>query len=70
MKTLFYLRNKSHTTQLFTRILQNGCSNKTCEKDAKLDGAVEAYQNKKFQVRDGEHNIIIFPVTFSLGSSN
>ena len=38
MKTLFYLRNESHTTQLFTRILQNGCYNKTCEKGAKLVG--------------------------------
>ena len=28
--------------------------------------AVEAYHNKKFQVRDGEHNIIIFPVHFLL----
>ena len=36
MKTLFYLGNKSHTPQLFTPILQNGFSKKTCEKDAKL----------------------------------
>ena len=40
VKTLLYLANKSHTTQLFTRILQNGFSNKTCEKSAKLAGCL------------------------------
>ena len=42
MKTLFYLgNNNSHTTQLFTRILQNGCSKKTWEKGAELVSAFE-----------------------------
>ena len=41
MKTLFYLGNKSHTTQMFTHILQNGCSKKTCENGAKLVSAYE-----------------------------
>ena len=40
VKTLLYLGNKSHTTQLFTRILQNGFSKKTCEKGAKLVGCL------------------------------
>ena len=41
MKTLFHLGNKSHATQLFTRILQNGCSKKTREKGAELVSAYE-----------------------------
>ena len=41
MKTLFYVGNKSHKTQLFTRILQNGCSKKTWEKGVKLVSAYE-----------------------------
>ena len=40
VKTLFYLGNESHTTQLFTCILQNGFSKKTCEKGAKLVGCL------------------------------
>ena len=41
MKALFYLGNKSHITRLFTRILQNGCSKKTCEEGTKLVSAYE-----------------------------
>ena len=37
MKTLFYYGKKSYTTQLFTRILQDGCS----EKGAELVSAYE-----------------------------
>ena len=40
MKILFYLGIKSHTTQLFTRILQNGFSEKTCEKGANSGGCL------------------------------
>ena len=36
-----YLGNKSHTTQLFSRILQNDCSKKTWDKGAKLVSAYE-----------------------------
>ena len=46
--TLFYLRNKSHTSQLFTRILQNGCSKKTWEKGAELVSAYEKLFWKKY----------------------
>ena len=35
------LGNKSHLTHLFTSILQNGCSKKTCEKGTKLVSAYE-----------------------------
>ena len=31
----------NHMQQVFTRILQNGCSKKTCEKSAKLISAYE-----------------------------
>ena len=41
MKILFYPGNKSHTIQLFTRILQNGFSKKTCEKGTKLVGYLQ-----------------------------
>ena len=40
VKNLLYLGNKSHKTQLLTRILQNGFSKKTCEKGAKLVGCL------------------------------
>ena len=40
VKTLFYLGNESHATQLFTRVLRNGFSKKTCEKGAKLVGCL------------------------------
>ena len=48
VKTLFYLGNKSHTTQLFTRILQNGSCKKTWEKDAELVSAHEKLFLKKY----------------------
>ena len=48
VKTLFYLGNKSHTTQLFTRILQNGSSKKTWEKDAELVSAHEKLFLRKY----------------------
>ena len=41
VKTLFYLGSKSHSTQLFTLILQNGCSKKTWKKGAKFVSAHE-----------------------------
>ena len=41
VKTLFYLWNKSHSTQLLTRILQIGCTKKTWEKGAKLVSGYE-----------------------------
>ena len=40
VKTLFYLGNKSHTTQLLRRILRNSFSKKTCEKGTKLVGCL------------------------------
>ena len=69
VKALFHLGNKSHTIQLFTRILQDGCSKKTQNKGAMLVSAyeklfVEAYHKKNFQVKDGEHDSIIFPDRF------
>ena len=75
----FYDGNKSHTTQLLTCILQNGCSKsmRKCARKASswlatyeklIQKMTEAYHKKNFQVRHGEHDSIIFPVTFSLGS--
>ena len=76
MKTLFYLGNKSHTTQLFTRILQMVILRKLERKAPSsfllmknyFKNFMEAYHKINFQVRDGKHDSIIFPDRFSLGS--
>ena len=72
MKTLLYLENKSNATQLFTRILQNGFSKRTFQKGAKLVGRLLKINLKilwkhNFQLKDGEHDNIIFRDIFSLG---
>ena len=73
MKTLFYLGNVSHTTQLFTHILHNGFSKKISRQISWLlmknqdKHFPEACHKKNCQVTDGEHDSTIFPTTFSLG---
>ena len=61
--TLLYLGNKSiaHSTQLFTRVLQNRCSK------SKNKNIMELHHTmKEFQVRHSQCDSIIFPETFSL----
>ena len=73
MKTLFYRGNKTHTTQLFARILQNGFSKKNLEKSAELVFAYEKFFKKimeAYHKGDVEHDSIIFPDRFLLEAIN